>query len=227
MTQNRTVIPLLLTLCLGGCAAPEPEPSALTAHTTEAPNPIQLSLVTRAHTVPFASSSSAPDATEVAKLNDFLARSDAAPGKQILIERAIGPLDDKRTSRLLAAFARQGLKPTVNWASDVPPNEMRVVIENYVATAPNCPNWSKAPGNDFANTMHSDFGCSTASNLAAMVADPRDLEAGRTMGPASGDQALSAIHQYRTGKPASSSSEGAGPSAEQTFTVAPAAAPSQ
>ena len=74
------------------------------------------------------------------------------------------------------------------------------MIERYVAAAPNCPNWSKAPGNDFDNTMHSDFGCSTASNLAAMVADPHDLVVGRNMGPAVGDAAVAGVHRYRTGK---------------------------
>jgi hypothetical protein len=44
------------------------------------------------------------------------------------------------------------------------------------------------------------FGCATAQNLRAMVADPADLEHGRELSPAAGDAAFQAIERHRAGQ---------------------------
>jgi type IV pilus biogenesis protein CpaD/CtpE len=51
------------------------------------------------------------------------------------------------------------------------------------------------------NAADADWGCSTAANLAAMVADPDDLLAGREAAPPKGDGALLAVERYQAGKP--------------------------
>jgi len=76
-----------------------------------------------------------------------------------------------------------------------------VVVERYVVTPPDCPNWTKPPYGDHSNTPASNFGCATATNLGLMVADPRDLVIGRSLGPPRGDPALYGYSRYRVGKP--------------------------
>jgi pilus assembly protein CpaD len=189
---------------LVGCATPPAEP--LGAATTEAPNPIQVTLVREGHALHFAPAAAIPDRLETASLNQFLAASGAAPGDTILIERTPpstlkgNTLEVRREATLVAALTRQGLRPSVSYTPTLLPGDMSLTLERYVASAPNCPNWSKTPGNDFGNTLHSDFGCSTATNLAAMIADPHDLVVGRTMGPLVGDPGSSPVHAYRAGK---------------------------
>ncbi len=73
-----------------------------------------------------------------------------------------------------------------------------VRIRVYRSVAPPCPNWSRSVTFDPQNLPSSNFGCATASNLAAMIADPRDLAEGRTLGPGDGAQAIGAIERYRT-----------------------------
>jgi pilus assembly protein CpaD len=188
---------LLLTGGVSGCNTPQPPtPGA----TTEAPNPIQISTRNLSHTIHFAPGNITPDAAETAALNEFLRTGEAMRGDPITIERDSNRADDKRADRLASALTRQGLLPVIVSARDANAGELRLVIERSVAEAVNCPNWSKAPGNDFDNTLHSDFGCADAANLAAMIADPRDLVTGRTMGAQTGDAALAPIHRYRTGK---------------------------
>ncbi|HEX9489010.1 MAG TPA: CpaD family pilus assembly lipoprotein, partial [Stellaceae bacterium] len=68
-------------------------------------------------------------------------------------------------------------------------------------TPPDCPNWSKPASGDHSNTLPSNFGCADATNLGLMVADPRDLVLGRSLGPPRGDPALYGYSRYRTGKP--------------------------
>ena len=189
---------------LAGCATPPAEP--LGAVTTEAPNPIQVTLVREGHALHFAPAAAIPDRMETASLNAFLATSGAAPGDTILIERTPpstlkgNTLEVRREATLVAALTRQGLRPSVSYTPTLVPGDMSLTLERYVASTPNCPNWSKKPGNDFDNTLHSDFGCATAVNLAAMIADPHDLVVGRTMGPLVGDPGSSPVHAYRTGK---------------------------
>ena len=183
----------------GGCAVP-PAPSLADGRTTEKPNPIQVTVEKRIHTVRYASGNVVPVSTEIAGINSFLASNDAERGDTITVDSGLSALDQKRGNRLSASLTRHGMVSGARVLPDIPAGELHLTLERYVAGAPGCPNWSKAPGNDFANTMHSDYGCSTANNLAAMVADPRDLVTGRPLPPESGDAALAALHRYRTGK---------------------------
>ena len=45
------------------------------------------------------------------------------------------------------------------------------------------------------------MGCANAANLAAMLADPADLESPRAAAPAMGPAPLLPIERYQTGKP--------------------------
>lgn len=77
---------------------------------------------------------------------------------------------------------------------------VEVVVERHVVVLPPCPDWSRQSGTDFANLPHSNYGCAVRTNLGLMVAEPRDLEHGRKLGPADGVHAAEAIVRYRTGK---------------------------
>jgi pilus assembly protein CpaD len=224
------ILALLLAISLDGCATSDQQPTKAGA-TTEAPNPIQLSLRSLTHTLHYAPGNAIPGPAETAALNDFLANSGIAPGDPITIERSApgghppSVLAEARIQRLTAALARQDVKPMFASAPDLPAGDIRLTFEHYVASAPNCPNWSKAPGNDFGNTLHSDYGCATATNLAAMIADPRDLAEGRTMGPARGNPAIAAMHRYATGKvPSLSGGETTSTSPEMDIAPSPLAA---
>lgn len=215
MKQALPALALLLSVSLGGCDIAPPPPLTDGA-TTELPNPLQVTTMRESHMLRYAPGGTTPNAAEVSGLNSFLTANQVAPGDSVLVERAapVGPaaiaLDDKRTARLTAALGRQSVKTAMAFEPAVPAGQIRLTVDRIVASVPNCPNWSKAPGNDFGNTMHSDFGCANASNLAAMVDDVRDLAGGRTMGPGKGDAALEAMHKYRTGKVAALSGEDTG-----------------
>ncbi|HZV18241.1 MAG TPA: CpaD family pilus assembly lipoprotein [Sphingobium sp.] len=59
---------------------------------------------------------------------------------------------------------------------------LRVVVSRSVASVPGCPSWADRSGANFAGGLSDNYGCAMASNLAAMVADPRDLIEGRDAG---------------------------------------------
>lgn len=85
---------------------------------------------------------------------------------------------------------------------DVAPGAIRVVVSRMTATVPGCPDWSRPSNPEFGGNRTSNYGCAGNANLAAMVADPRDLIVGRT-GNAGVDAASSAkaIASYRTKAP--------------------------
>jgi len=75
-----------------------------------------------------------------------------------------------------------------------------VVARRYAVAAPACPDWSQPVGRNAANQPTSNFGCSTALNLKAMIADPADLAGGRTPGPDDGAGAVRSVQAWRTGQ---------------------------
>lgn len=197
---------LLLSGCAGGAGAP---PANLEEGLTgETPNHVVVTVSKITRDVRFPNGADEPDALTMSELNDFLLEAGADRGAVVLIERNATPEDDIRTAILSGALARKGLRIIVR-VGVVTPGDLRLTMDHYVASAPGCPNWSKLPGNDAANTLPSDFGCATAANLAAMVADPRDLIAGSDLGPESGDPAVAPLQRYRAGKVAPLNNSGA------------------
>ncbi len=72
----------------------------------------------------------------------------------------------------------------------------------YAATAPDCgQDWSKNLGYSPRNTPWPEFGCSTQHNLAAIVADPRDLVEPHASDPADAERRSTVIEKYRAGEP--------------------------
>jgi pilus assembly protein CpaD len=80
-------------------------------------------------------------------------------------------------------------------------------------TPPPCPDWRKPATTDFNNQEGANFGCATETNLGLMVANPRDLVNGKTLGPADAEATAKAVQNYRENKvpePKSSSTSESG-----------------
>jgi pilus assembly protein CpaD len=82
-----------------------------------------------------------------------------------------------------------------------PLNDIRVTYIRYVAEAPPCRDWSSNLTQTGSNVLPPNFGCATQHNLAAMVADPRDLVTPDTTGQADAQRRLTVLQKYRAGEP--------------------------
>ena len=71
---------------------------------------------------------------------------------------------------------------------------------HYVATASECGQWKGIAKTDRRNLISPNFGCSAQNNLAAMVADPRDLITPSEMGDADAMARIRAIQAFREGQ---------------------------
>jgi pilus assembly protein CpaD len=75
-----------------------------------------------------------------------------------------------------------------------------MLVDRYVVSLPDCPDWQLPPNDDHDNAPASNLGCSTTTNLGLMIDDPHDLVAGRTPGLADGAPAINAVGRYRDDK---------------------------
>ncbi len=75
-----------------------------------------------------------------------------------------------------------------------------LTYSRYQASVRQCGDWSENLAITYANQQHPNFGCATQRNLAAMIDNPRDLVAPRTMDPADAARRDVVIEAYRKGE---------------------------
>lgn len=156
------------------------------------------------HSADFVHASAKLAPGEQQQLNAFLDSAGVTPQDHVYVEAASDDrLAAERIGSLAHALAQRGIGAQALPSDDhaIAPDQLLVKVERYVVTPPACPDWTKSPFESHDNVVASNFGCATTTNLGLMVADPRDLVVGRTLGPEEGDPAIAGIARYRAGKP--------------------------
>lgn len=77
----------------------------------------------------------------------------------------------------------------------------------YVATPSACGVWTGTMARDFKNLRSPNYGCAMQNNLAAMIADPRELVEPAGMTPADSNARTRMIDAYRKGAKTSSETD--------------------
>jgi len=154
-------------------------------------------------------------AHEVSSGEDGLVDKDAASLERFLQEMQVGYGD---TVTLVAgpAFpetARESVQRAVNaWGiplagssgaiAESPADDGAfVIVDRYVVTPPHCPNATLNANRNYANAFSPQHGCAMVINLGQMVADPRDLLAGRGDSSPVTEKATQAIRLWREDEP--------------------------
>jgi pilus assembly protein CpaD len=70
----------------------------------------------------------------------------------------------------------------------------------YTASTQTCGDWSDDEGYTLDNHTSKNFGCSVQQNIAAMVADPRDLLGPGAMGPVDANRRMTVMGHYELGE---------------------------
>jgi pilus assembly protein CpaD len=79
----------------------------------------------------------------------------------------------------------------------IAPGTLRIVVTRSKASVPSCPDWTSNHDRNYNSSNHSNYGCATNSNLAAMVADPEDLVRGRENSKLDGNSGKKAVDAYK------------------------------
>lgn len=102
---------------------------------------------------------------------------------------------------------------------DSPTGDMRVEL-NFVSyqarLEKKCGDWSENLAFTMSNDTPANFGCAVQQNIAAMIADPRDLMGPREMGESDGARRATVIDKYRQGEITSANKRKADLSNEQS-----------
>jgi pilus biogenesis lipoprotein CpaD len=155
------------------------------------------------HTVLFAPGQSELDAAENDALDEFLASLSPSAIRDLSLEGGeADELTDMRLSAVSAALRMRGFPSNIvlfTGNEELESDAMRLDITYAVATPDaHCPDWTR-PGANYLNSMHTNYGCAYNKNLAAMVANPEDLERGHGTNTVSGDRNVLVIKRYRAG----------------------------
>lgn len=168
-------------LLAGSCAAPVQEQIRWSA--PDSAHPISVAPDYRAVRVAYTGGPLAPE--DSAKLDrvvgDYLARGDGA----LSVSAPEGPDSSQAIEYFGEQLARMGVPRSRILVGTHPVNDgdrrVEVGFVAYVAHTEPCGDWSNDADETWANLPMPDFGCATQHNLAAMVADPRDLDQARRL----------------------------------------------
>ncbi len=207
-SSSRCFAPLVMAaavLCLAGCVQRAPEPPA------QAAQGIPPKLVVTAndsHRVIYVD----PHTGKIspysrAGFDSFLAQ--VSPGNPEAIHlRLRGPVSAKALVKISDIAVADGVERPKIVIDPEPMTRMRrgydapvqVEIVVYTVRQPDCPRPSHTTTGDFENQPSSDYGCSFMSNMAAMVADPRDMVRGEPLGQMDSTVTSEAIQRLRDDK---------------------------
>lgn len=168
-----------LAALLAGCAAPN---KALTATNNPSLYSVHQPVVERTNYVlDLATSGPALAPGERERLTNWFESIDLRYGDRLFLDPAGGYSDPGVRRDVSAVLAEYGLflsegAPVTE--GSVAPGAVRIVASRSVASVPGCPNWQDRH-EIVQRTTSSNFGCATNANLAAMIANPDDLVAGR------------------------------------------------
>ena len=159
-------------------------------------------VVTRTdHVLDLAASGGRLAAGEQQRLGGWLAGMQVGYGDRVSIDDAVDADTRDAVAGMIAAYGLL-LADGGPAAASRPADTIRVVVSRATAQVPGCNDWSRDSSVDYAQNTSSFYGCSVNGNLAAMVANPRDLVRG-----ASGDglndpaSVFKAIDSYRKAAP--------------------------
>ncbi|HUZ75043.1 MAG TPA: CpaD family pilus assembly lipoprotein [Stellaceae bacterium] len=195
--ERRLIVPLAFALALAGCAT---QPTPANIPMSDGAKSLHVERVRVQLATAFAPGRSNLSVAEAQRLETFLDQAGLRPDdKAYIAVPASDPLEASRVRKLSALLAQRGIgiEKVAPPPSGVSPNHVLLMVDRYVVTAPSCPDWSDSPATPHTNMPDSNFGCATQSNLALMVANPRDLVVGRKLAPADADHAAIAIERYQ------------------------------
>jgi pilus assembly protein CpaD len=168
---------------------------------TEAPNNLRVDGADIRVDLSFSPGSARLAPGEAARLDRLVATGVIRPADRVTIAAAGAPgLGEQRAAGISRALLAYGIVADTLPLETVPANHAIVGIGRYTVTLPPCPNWSSPPNATYTNAHTSNWGCAAATNLGLMVASPADLVSGRTLAPADGMPAVSAVQRYLNDK---------------------------
>jgi len=152
-------------------------------------------------------------ANQHAALRDFSARYRASGAGHVRIESPAGddPVAVQQAwavrSFLQSAGVPEDRIHMVAYAAPDPRAPVLAGFESIRASIPDCSAAARSMGPRFSNQSSASLGCAITANMAAQIADPRDILGARPMTPADSGRAAVVFDNYRKGELSSTPQE--------------------
>jgi pilus assembly protein CpaD len=193
MKTRLNPIAMPLMLALAACASDYSK--------SEAPNNLRVDGAETRIDLSFVAGSARLAPGEAARLDRLVATGVIRPADRVTVAAAgASSLAEQRSTSISRTLLAYGIVTDTLPMETVPANHAIVGVGRYTVTLPPCPNWSSPPNATYTNAHTSNWGCAAATNLGLMVANPADLVAGRTLAPADGMPAATAVNNYLNNK---------------------------
>ena len=195
---------LAAVLTAGSCAAGSNDASMLMAD-PNVNHPIAVEPSYRDLKVQFAGPVQGMPSEDALRFDAFLADYRAHGNGSIGISVPSGPPSRAAIEYFAERAAATGISrdKILVATHDAPTGDMRVEL-NFVAyqarLEKKCGDWSENLAFTMSNDTPANFGCAVQQNIAAMIADPRDLMGPRQMGESDGARRATVIDKYRQGE---------------------------
>ena len=150
------------------------------------------------------------NSSQRAQLYDFLRDYKSQGAERLLIRApsgganetaALGAYDEVRRAMRGAGIDPAAVALEPYFANTDPAAPLRISYLQFVAVPPDCPDWSEDIGRDPQSMPWTNKGCATQRNLAASVADARDLLGPRGETPRPGERRDVVWGKYIAGQP--------------------------
>jgi pilus assembly protein CpaD len=203
VTQNGLRIASLLAVLLAGsCQEFDSDDKPTTLWEDGAANhPISVEPSYRSMKLPNSETLSAGDAADLAAfVDDYISRGNGA----ISVSVPTSAYSSRVITALGEHLADLGVPRShiLVGVQNLAGSEGRVEV-GYMSfeahTAP-CGDWSENGGVTFENTPMPNYGCAVQHNIAAQLADPRDLEQSRGLGSPDAVQRMQVFNKYEQGQ---------------------------
>ena len=190
---------LLAALMLGACAYPVNGPED--AITVEQQYPITVEPHMEMVRLPFNAARGGLDQASSADLERF-ARDylDNGSGALALAGSGRNPDAPRIIADRLVALGVPRDRILIGSPDTLDSDDVRLSYIRYQAHAQACGDWSVNLASTSANHRSPNFGCATQHNLAAMVADPRDLVSPKPLDANDAQRRLTVLEKYRKGE---------------------------
>lgn len=146
-------------------------------------------------------------------LGDMVNRFASEGAPMLTVEAPSGddPVSSDIAWRIKGALEAQGVPPyqvrVVTYVAPDPRAPVLVGFDTVRAAVPTCgTSWTNL-GRTGANAGYANFGCAVNANLAAQIADPRDIVSPRAMQPGSAARRAVVFDKYRLGEPTAATRE--------------------
>lgn len=152
-------------------------------------------------------------ANQQAALRGLAARYGTSGAGHVRIESPAGddPVAVEQAYAVRAVLQSAGIpEDRIQMAAYAAPDPRAPVLagfEIFRAAIPNCSLESRNMGTRFSNQSSGGFGCAITANMAAQIADPRDILGARPMTPADSGRAAVVFDNYRRGQVSSTPQE--------------------